>query len=562
MVVAGIGGVITVVAVAFATAAFTLLAAAWIAARRSRRAAAAALVAETRAAIAFLFDGERLQDATPAARALIGAAPAAGSDWARLAALLRHRFPGLDGAMKRLAAEGRIEIAALDGAAGDAPAAGPRAGPLDGAAATDRLVAEWHGGLARVVLADRPAREDEALPDRQSQAAAEAELAQLRAVVRALPAPVWTQGANGTVLWANDAYFALAAEVLGPDEAPSWPPPQLFPMAGGAVPEAGLAPTPFRAALRPHDGAAPRWFECAGVATGTASGIASGGVGLCHAFPADALVQAEEALREFVQTLSKTFADLPIGLAIFDRARRLALFNPALTDLTGLEVEFLAGRPTLFSFLDRLRERRRIPEPRDYRSWRQRMVEFESAAAGGAMQEKWSLPSGQTFRVSGRPHPDGAVAFLFEDITAEISLTRRFRSEIELGQLVLDSLDEAIAVFSPAGILVLSNAAYAALWRIDPAATLNETGILEATRLWQSRCAPSPLWGDARDFLADRGERADWSGRVTLEDGRSLDCRFQPLSGGATLVGFSESARSAPMRLVSRPERSRRRPPA
>jgi hypothetical protein len=43
---------------------------------------------------------------------------------------------------------------------------------------------------------------------------------------------------------------------------------------------------------------------------------------------ADSAVQAETALREFMQTLTKTFADLPIGLAIFDRSRVLADVQP------------------------------------------------------------------------------------------------------------------------------------------------------------------------------------------------------------------------------------------
>src|SRR5690606_26502157 len=169
------------------------------------------------------------------------------------------------------------------------------------------------------------------------------------------------------------------------------------------------------------------------------------------ALPADATVRAERSLREFVQTLTKTFADLPIGLAIFDGQRQLQLFNPALIDLTQLGAEFLSGRPTLYAFLDRLREARMMPEPKDYRSWRQQMTALEQASAAGFHTETWSLPSGQTYRVTGRPHPDGAIAFLFEDISSEVSLTRRFRSELELGQEVLEALEEAVAVFQPSG---------------------------------------------------------------------------------------------------------------
>ena len=76
----------------------------------------------------------------------------------------------------------------------------------------------------------------------------------------------------------------------------------------------------------------------------------------------------------------------------------------------------------------------------------------------------WSLSGGQTYRVTGQPHPDGAIALLMEDITEEMSVTRSFRAETALGQSVIDAMDEAIAVFSSAGSLLMWNAAYEKLW--------------------------------------------------------------------------------------------------
>ncbi len=506
--------------VSFATAAVTLALFARLAAGR-QAAAPAAGAGGGDDAIAFLFDDDRLLDATPGGRALLAAAGVAESDWAQLADLLRCRFPGFDAAMAGLAARGSVVLPAGDGTG-------------------DEVRARWLDGLARVALV---AAEGGASPevDRQSLAATDAELALLRAAVRSGPAAIWRQDRDGTIVWANDVYFRVACAVLGTDEAYSWPPPVLFRLAPPAETSGAHATVRLPVALA-ADGAV-HWFDC--------HAYPAGDMTLHFAVPADGVVRAEEALREFVQTLSKTFADLPIGLAIFDRARRLVLFNPALTDLTSVEVEFLAARPTLFAFLDRLRERRRIPEPRDYGSWRARMTDLEAAAAGGFVQENWSLPAGQTFRVTGRPHPDGALAFLIEDISAEISLTRRFRAELELGQAVADSLDEAIAVFSPAGVISFSNAAYAALWGTDPTARLAETPVAEATRLWQARSLPSPVWGDVRDFLATGGERAGWGAMVQLNDGRRLRCRFLPLSGGATLAGFRDEETAA----AARPER-------
>ena len=41
------------------------------------------------------------------------------------------------------------------------------------------------------------------------------------------------------------------------------------------------------------------------------------------------------------------------------------------------------------------------------------ITEIEEGAREGAYEENWVLPSGKILRVTGRPHPQGAVAFLF-----------------------------------------------------------------------------------------------------------------------------------------------------
>lgn len=186
-----------------------------------------------------------------------------------------------------------------------------------------------------------------------------------------------------------------------------------------------------------------------------------------------------------------------------------------------------------------------IPEPKDYGSWRRRIVELEAAAAEGSYAEVWSLPDGRTYRVSGRPQPDGAIAFLFEDISAEISLTRRFRSELEVGQGVLDAIEDAIAVFSAGGILVVTNGAYGELWGEDPDTSLTDIDVLQATRRWMALTAPTPVWGDLRDFVTRNHDRTDWAADLRLRDGRALICRVVPIAGGATMVRFQPGAQSA-----------------
>jgi PAS domain-containing protein len=457
----------------------------------------------------FLFDDCDIVDSTGPARNLLSSSTVAGTDWDRLVAYLSDHFRSVQAEFADLAERGSFELTGT----GDPPL---------------RLRAEHLNGLARIEILDPSAEGRAVMVDALSHRAQEDELATLREALGAAPVLIWRQNAEGQVCWANSAYLKLVlARLDAAGEDLTWPLPALFDAT--RIQNGGTSPR--RLNITAQSGGPDHWYDCTAYPVGDST--------LHFAVPADAAVTAEQALREFVQTLTKTFAHLPIGLAIFDRQRQLALFNPALTDLTALGAEFLSARPTLFAFLDRLRETHVIPEPKDYRNWRQQMTELEKAASSGFHEETWSLPTGQTYRVTGRPHPDGAVAFLLEDISAEISLTRRFRTEIELGQSVIDNLDEAIAVFSSAGTLVMSNAAYGALWGLEPATTLGEFGILDSIRHWQQRSHPSPIWGEARDFVHELDERAEWDGRVTLTDGRVLACRFAPLAGDSTLVGFS-----------------------
>jgi PAS domain-containing protein len=478
----------------------------------------AGLFAEPRGAAVFLFDGETLVDATPEGRAILGSgAPRGGGAWARLQAWLHPRFPGFAAALARLPAEGRVDLSG----AGDAAAL--------------RLAAELRGGLLR--LAVNPADAAEGAPP-LAEAGAREELDLLRRSAASLPVPIWREEAEGNVVWGNAAYIDLALARLPPGAELGWPLPRLFDRLAAAQ-----GARDQRQRLADADGRGGRWYDLASVPDGTGR--------IVHALPADGAVQAETALRAFMQTLTKTFAHLRTGLAIFDEGRHLVLFNPALLDLTGLAPEMLTARPTLAAFLDGLRERSMIPEPRDWRAWRRQIVEMEDAAASGLYEEVWNLPTGQAYRVTGRPHPNGALALMIEDISTEVARSRRYREDLELGQAVIDAMEDAIAVFSQGGALVMSNAAYVTLWGHDPGATLGPAaGVAVLCDRWREGSAPTTVWDRAEDYVARLGPQPPWTDDVRLTDGRRLSCRCARLSGGATLMRFTP-APEAPARTAA-----------
>lgn len=479
----------------------------------------------------FLFDGDLLVDATPAARSLLNIGPGrrTGAERAQLIHYLGKSFPGIEDRLADLPQEGTLFLSGPDNLS---------------------LRAEYRGGLVRISVSDAEVIDSGAGMGGMAFRHRQRDYEDLQTIVSQSPFPIWREDAAGEVIWANATYLDLAADRLDPAEDLSWPLPRLFDPTGPAEGANGL-----RRKLASADARRTDWFDL--VARADERGR------IVYAMPANSAAQAEQSLRAFMQTLTKTFAQLPTGLAIFDQARTLAMFNPALVDLTSLPPDLLSARPSLTTFFDALRDRSMIPEPGDYKSWRARLTDLEQAAANGLYSEVWNLPGGQTYRVSGRPHPNGALALLFEDISSEVSQTRRYRADLELGQAVIDAMEEAIAVFSSAGVLVLSNAAYSRLWDHDPAGGLGQEGQAGAVcEHWRSRAAPSALWDRAEDFIGSIQPRKPWSDRTHLADGRAISCRFLPLAGGATLAAFDVVPQAnirAPVSAEAKAERAPRK---
>lgn len=455
---------------------------------------------------ALLYRNGILIDATPAGHALLADIREDSSEWAGLAQILGARFPAFPQVLSGVDRPHHRTFRAQD-------------------AQDPEFVAiqQWDN-MARVTLLG-PGHGWKALRNTGTAPAGD----HGESSIAEAPYPVWQSNSIGQLVWANRAYFRLA-NTLGITRADPEIPVLFDPSAQTQQ------STPTRISVADKTGNGRLWFD---VWTLQKAGLCSH-----YASPADAIVNAEIAQRNFVQTLTKTFAQLSIGLAIFDRNRQLALFNPALIDLTSLPADFLSARPSLLSFFDRMRENRMMPEPRNYATWREQIAKLVVAASDDRYADTWTLPSGVTYRVLGRPHPDGAIAFLFEDISAEVSLTRRFRTELELGQATLDSVRDALVVFSPTGKLSLCNRAYRQMWSCEPEQSLDEYGLQDAMQLWRAGSQRTDAWEKLRHHVLDLTARDSWSASVTLESGGLVNLRVTSLHAGYTSVLF-EPARGS-----------------
>ena len=442
----------------------------------------------------FLFkDGEIVDDD-------LGEGPGANlSDWAGLRRWLGARFAGLPEDLPDLnPGETRDFAASTSGDAAFVTLRGVRKGGLrftltDPSALT---AAERHDALCRL--------------DRSGI---------LQQTAHAAPCAICRLGADGRIEWHNAEFDSFAEpeinQIVSAAETGAKPPIRLTETASGQA----------------------RYFDLKVEQAGASQVI--------YASDVTNFVQADAMRSSFIQTLTKTFADLATGLAVFDRKQTLVLFNPAMIDLTGLPAEFLSARPGVMEFFDVLRDRQVLPEPKNYASWRAQIADMVRSAVDGHYCEAWSLPNGLTYRVTGRPHPDGAIAFLFEDISDEISLTRRSRSQMEVRQAVLDRMEDAVAVTGPNGLLVFCNHPFRQLLGFDPDRSFAETGLDDLLAIGRSRFPDDAFWA--------RATKAAGRSRVAarLQNGPEgpVLARVEPLPGGFAMLRLSpvpsESAVSA-----------------
>lgn len=459
----------------------------------------------------FLFDGDMLADATLDAQQMLKNAPSHLTEKQALISVLNARFPTLAYAMDGLASGDTEYLTAAD----DAPMS---------------LRLEHNDGLIRVSLIGTSSRDSLSISEIAAQDALEGELSFLRSVVDESPHPMWMQDSDGKLTWANAAYLALSDRQSGDVEnaGQSWPNAPLFPhLHLDANPN---NPVSARVSLPLPDNMKEQWFDVTTQKNGKDI--------LHYASSADDAVKAEQGKTKAMQTSARLFGELSTGLAIFDQRRRLASFNPALTALTRLQPSFLLKQPTLDMFLDALRETRILPEPKNYASWRDQFTALETAARAGTYCENWDSIDGQTFRVTGRPYADNSFVFLFEDISADVALTRHFRASIETGQGVIDTMEDAVAVFSANGTLVLSNKAYKELWGSGHDGSVHSHNLRTEIVGWQSHCAASPTWSELRSYISASHRTEPWTDHAILNDGRHLECRAQSVSQNMTMVTF------------------------
>lgn len=252
-----------------------------------------------------------------------------------------------------------------------------------------------------------------------------------------------------------------------------------------------------------------------------------------------ALDEMNSELRRFRASTQELLRSLNTGIAIFNPKTQLTFYNDAFVTLFPLDAVFLDDKPTLNEMMEALRDKRRLPEQADFKSYKKQWIDRFTSLIG-PHEEMMHLPDGTSIRVLVVPHPLGGLFMTFEDVTSRLQLESSYNTLIAVQRETLDNLAEGLAVWGPDARLALFNPAFAAMWKLKPKdldAKPHASTIVPQLEQFFS----TALWADAGTVLqqATISRRAE-RGRLNLADGRTIEYATIPLPDGGMLNRFND----------------------
>jgi signal transduction histidine kinase len=479
------------------------------------------------------------QLATVEAAARVEAHALVASERGGAPVLVAHNLPGSAG-VPRTAGDIMRPAAWLDAASAaelqpllSAFLSAGRAFNLNGTALSGALL-EIDGRIAggRAILKIREAsgpRRELAEAGRRDRRIAD-ELRLCQALLDETAMPVWLRGADGRIEWVNQAY-ARSVGARNVEDVRSRQVELLEQRHRKALDQRLKTGRPYRERVHIVVAGELRAFDVTGVALGEASAAVATDVA--------AIETAQGELSRHMAANDRTLDRVSTAVAVYGPDQRLSFCNDAYRRLWKLDAEWLALHPRDGEILDRLRERRQLPDEADYRAWKAKQL----ACYGTAPEHEdwWHLPDGSTVHVVAEQRPDGGVTYLYDDVSEQLAMESRYNSLIGVQSETLDHLKEGAAVFATDGRLRLFNPAFARIWKLNPKDLEREPHIDEVVRRCRVLFDDERIWLKLKRAVTGLSdERQKLEGQMTRPDDSVIAYAGVPLPDGAVLLTFTD----------------------
>jgi signal transduction histidine kinase len=397
-----------------------------------------------------------------------------------------------------------------------------------------------------IVLGHRGER-DSAVKRLQQQLAA---LNKLKALVDAVPTPVWQRDSTGRLIACNKAYADLlgltSLEVLEKQAE----------LGSGVISDGGTAL--FRRAIQIGQNLSESHhlivkghrrlmefheqpqFDEASHQTDATSPLSplppQGSLGFALDFTA--LEDTQQQLARQWDAYADILESLRIAIVMFNRSQRLIYFNTAFAKLWPLDPQWLASGPSFGELLEELRIRRRLPEVSDFPAYKKQQLKLFSSLLA-SHEELLHLPDDTTLRMTVVPHPLGGLCFTYDDVSNTLALERSFNTMLAVQGETLSNLYEGVAVHASDGRLLLSNLAFAKIWSFDGDWLNSKPHLGEIAKRRQDQFVSFEAWNSFEQQVLEAAEgRHNAYGTIERRDGKVLEYRLVPLPDGSFLISY------------------------
>lgn len=250
-------------------------------------------------------------------------------------------------------------------------------------------------------------------------------------------------------------------------------------------------------------------------------------------------VETQNTLAHQQDEYGYTLNQLNTGVALFDESRQLQFFNKTLSKLLQLNQDWLKRKPHHSEIIDRLRQRRRLPEWPDFRAWRQSVMELYTGAKT-AHDETWHLSDGTILHVAYKARHAGGIMILIEDETDKITLERQYNTLLGLRKATFEQLSEGLIVFGMDGYMQFANIAFSTIWNLDPERLESRPHVSEIIEWCQPMYSNQEDWQNIQNTITTSGARGSWHDFIRCNNGCTLEASISPLPDGSMMLSFRD----------------------
>lgn len=367
----------------------------------------------------------------------------------------------------------------------------------------------------------------------------------LRNIFDSFPFPVWVRNENLRLIMCNPSY-AAAVHAQNEDDALKESAELVYEKSPK---EARILAAAARAAGREHktredviiNGRRKR-FEVSEIPLKKQNGSFRSQT-LGFARDVTAYQEIDDELQRHIAAHIGVLEHLKTPIAVFDAEMRLTFYNTAFINLFDLDEQWLDASPTYAHFIDVLRDKRKLPENRNFNTYKAQELHYFSTLVS-AREDTLHLPNGLTLLRTMTPHPLGGLLIVYEDVTGHLALERSMNLQNDTRRALLDAISEAACIFSRSSRLAFVNKAYEKLWNVQAATLAKEKTTLSAVLERQREFFDDKTdWKRLKELMFGVVSAHDGTVfEITRADGQVLEFSATMLPDGSILTLYRAKA--------------------